>query len=102
MRGAVAKSYKVSWAAAPVAAINAGEYALRRVWGGSVIEGSGVVLGMVDDHDPRGRSGTGNEGGCGVVPVDDNNDAPHKTMVLHGGWWAGRENNLSLMLMQYC
>ena len=39
MRGTVAKSYKASWAAACVAAINAGEYALRRVQGGSVVDG---------------------------------------------------------------
>ncbi len=55
MRGAVAKLYKASQAAARVAAINAGEYALRRVRGGSVVNGSGVVLGMADDHDTGQR-----------------------------------------------
>ncbi len=84
------KSYEASWAAVHIAAINAGEYALRRVRGGSVVNGSGMVLGMADNHNPCGRSGTGNEGGCGVVWVDDDNNVPHKTMVLHGGWWAGR------------
>ncbi len=40
MRGAVAKSYKVPWAAALVAAVDTGEYALWRVRGGSVVVGS--------------------------------------------------------------
>ncbi len=90
MRGAVTKLYKASRAAACVAAIDAREYALRRVWGGSVVNGGGVVVGMADDHDPLGRSGTGDKGGCGVVLVDDGDDVPHETMVLQGGWWAGR------------
>jgi hypothetical protein len=47
-----------SRAAARVAAVDAGEFALRRVRGGSVVDGGGVVLGTADDHDPRGRSGT--------------------------------------------
>ncbi len=89
MRGAIAKSYEASRAAARVAAFNAGEYALRRVQGGSIVNSGGVVLGTADNQDPRGRSGMGNEGGCGFVRVDDNDDIPHKTMVLHGRWWAG-------------
>jgi hypothetical protein len=84
MRGAVAKSYKASWAAGCVAPVNAGEYALRRVRGGSFVNGGGMVLDTADDHDSCGRSGTGDKGGCGIVRVDDDNDAPHKTMVLHG------------------
>ncbi len=39
MRGAVAKSYEASQAATCIAAIDAGEYALRRVQGGSIIDG---------------------------------------------------------------
>jgi hypothetical protein len=74
MRGTIAKLYEVSWAAAHVAAVNAGEYALRRVRGGSVVVG--MVLGTADDHDPRERSGTGNEGSCGVLRVDDDNNVP--------------------------
>ncbi len=58
MRGAVAKLYKASRAAARVGVVDAGEYALRRVWGGSVVDGGGVVLGTADNHNPRGRSGT--------------------------------------------
>ncbi len=84
------KPYKASQAAARIAAVNAGEYALRRVRGGSVVDGGGVVLGMADNHDPRGRSGMGNKGGCCVVWVDGDDNIPHETMVLHGGWWAGR------------
>jgi hypothetical protein len=90
MRDAVVKSYKASWAAARIAAVNAGEYALRRVWGRSVVNGGGVVLGTADNHDPRGRSGTGDEGGCGIIRVDNDDNVPHKTMVLHGRWWAGK------------
>jgi hypothetical protein len=85
MRGAVAKSYEASRAAARVAVVNAGEYALRRVRGGSIVDGGSVVLGTADDHDPRGRSDTGDEGGCGDVRVNDDDDVPHETMVLHGG-----------------
>ncbi len=85
MRGAVMKSYEASRAAVRIAAIDAGEYALRRVRGWSVVDGGGVVLGTADDHDPRGRSSMGNEGDCGIVRVDDDDDVPHKTMVLHGG-----------------
>jgi hypothetical protein len=40
MRGAVAKSYEASRAAARVAAVDAGEYTLWRVRGGSVVDGS--------------------------------------------------------------
>jgi hypothetical protein len=78
MRGAVAKSYEVSWAAAHVAAVNAGEYALRRVRSGSVVDCGGMVLGTADNHGPRGRSGTGNKGGCGIVRVNDDNNSPTK------------------------
>ncbi len=62
MRDAVAKSYKASQVSACIAAVNAGEYALWRVWGGSVVDGGSMVLGTADDHDPRGRSGTGDKG----------------------------------------
>ncbi len=86
MRGAVAKLYEASRATARVTAVNAGEYALWRVQDGSVVDGGGVVLGTADNHDPCGRSGTGNEGGCGIVQVDNDNDVPHETMVLHGVW----------------
>jgi hypothetical protein len=86
MRGAVAKSYKASRATARVAAVDAGEYALRRVRGGSVVDGGGVVLGTADDHDPRGRSGTGDEGGCGIVRVeDDDDDVPIVVLQGDGG-----------------
>ncbi len=86
MRGAIAKSYKASRAAARVVAIIAGEYALRRVRGGSIVDDGSVVLGTADDLNPRGRSGMGNKGGCGIVWVDNDDDVPHETMVLHGGW----------------
>jgi hypothetical protein len=95
MRGAVAKLYEASQAAARVAAVNTREYALQRVRGWSVIEGGGMVLGTADNHDPCGRSGMGDKGGCGIVRVDDDDDTPHKTMVLHGGWWAGRARHHS-------
>jgi hypothetical protein len=39
MRGAVAKFYEASRAAAHVAAVDAGEYALQRVRGGSDVDG---------------------------------------------------------------
>lgn len=68
MRGAVAKTYEASRAAARVSAVDAGEYVLRRVKGGSVVDGDGVVLGTADDHYPQTRS---EEGGAGVAAVDD-------------------------------
>ncbi len=89
MRGAIAKLYEVSRAAVHTA-IDVGEYALLRVRGGSVVDGGGVVLGTADDDNPHRRSSTGDEGGCGVVRVNDNDNVPHETMVLHGGWWAWR------------
>ena len=69
MRGAVAKTYEASRAAARVSAVDAGGYALRRVRGGSVVDGDGVVLGTADDHDPRTKTEVGVGGD--VVAVDD-------------------------------
>ncbi len=77
MRGAVEKSYKASWAAACIADVPAGEYALQRAQDGSIVDGGGMVLDTADDHNLRGRSGMGD-------------DVPHETLVLHGRWWAGR------------
>ena len=72
MRGAVAKSYEASRAAVRVSAVDAGEYALRKVRGGTVVDGGGVVLGAADDHrdDPR-RSERGDDEGGGVARVAD-------------------------------
>ncbi|KAL3815416.1 hypothetical protein ACHAXA_009161 [Cyclostephanos tholiformis] len=72
MRGAVARTYEASRAAARVTAVDAGEYVLTRVKGGSVVDGGGVVLGTADDHDHRSRSeGVEEGGGGGVAAVDD-------------------------------
>jgi hypothetical protein len=76
---------------ARVAAVNAGEYALRRVRGGSVVDGGGVVMGTADDHDPRGRSGTGDKGGCGIVRVDDDNDVPLGRTLYAASYSKGME-----------
>jgi hypothetical protein len=91
MSGAVAKSYEASWAAARIAAVDAGEYALRRVRGGSVVDGGGVVLGTADDHCPRGRSGTGDEGGCGVVRVDEDDNVPIGRTLYAASYSKGME-----------
>jgi hypothetical protein len=59
MRGAVAKTYEASRAAAHVSAVDAGD---------SIVDSNRVVLGTADDHYPQTRS---EEGGAGVAAVDD-------------------------------
>jgi hypothetical protein len=74
MRGAVAKSYEASRAAVRVAAVDAGEYALRKVGGGTVVDGGGVVLGTAADdrRDPPQRSEKrGDDEGGGVAARAD-------------------------------
>jgi len=83
MRGAVAKSYEASRAAVRVAAVDAGEYALRRVGGGTVVDGGGVVLGTADDRHrdpPRRGEKRGDEGGGVAARADDDDVVLGRTL----------------------
>ena len=60
MKGAVEKSYEESRAAVRVAAVNKGAFSFEKK-GGTVVEGTGVVLGTAKDHDEGGDDHEENE-----------------------------------------
>ena len=61
MKGAVEKSYEESRAAVRVAAVNKGAFSLEKVKGGTIVEGTGVVLGTAKDHAKNEEGGDDHE-----------------------------------------
>ncbi|KAL7448548.1 hypothetical protein ACHAWC_000714, partial [Mediolabrus comicus] len=61
MKGAVEKSYEESRAAVRVAAVNKGAFSFEKVKGGTIVEGTGVVLGTAKDHEEGGDDHEENE-----------------------------------------